>query len=378
MAPQISVIVPALSEGENLALLIPRIAAALGGRSYAILVVDDNSPDVTVEVCARLGQTYPVRLLVRKDPKNGLSGAVLEGMAIASGDYLVVMDADLQHPPECVPALLAPLESNEADFTLGSRYLAGATSEGEWGLFRKLNSWGATFLARPFARNTSDPMSGFFALHRLTYERAQRLTPIGYKIGLELMCKCRVERIVEVPIHFGTRVKGESKLTFAQQLRYLEHLSRLYDFYFPRAAPILKFLIVIACSWSLAAAVAWALRKAGGSLVASTVLAYPAALAVATVFHARHVWTRREFVASTRPWRDFILIAAAEWITCAVVATWAVSRLANGSAVEVFLLSFGGATVVRYVLRKELLQDIRGLRRELRREDLDGDHGHPR
>jgi dolichol-phosphate mannosyltransferase len=377
MAPEISVILPTLNEGENLPLLVPRLAHALAGRSYEVLVVDDDSPDATAEICARLALTYPVRLIIRKSPKNGLSGAVLEGMATAAGEYLVVMDADLQHPPECVPALLAPLERSEADFALGSRYVSGASTEETWGLFRKLNSWGATLLARPFAKNTSDPMSGFFALRRSTYQRARRLTPIGYKIGLELMCKCRVERIAEVPIHFGTRAKGESKLTLRQQFRYLEHLSRLYDFWFPRASPIAKFLSVVACSWSVAAVVAWVLREPGLSPGLSTVAAYPSALAVVAIFHARHVRTQREFLLSTRPWRDFCLIAVAEWMTCAAVVAWTQWRLDHGSSVEVFVLAFGAATVVRYVLRKELLQDIRGLRRELRREDIDGDQPPP-
>ena len=81
-------------------------------------------------------------------------------------------------------------------------------------------------LARPFAGRTLDPMSGFFALTRERYRSAQRLTPLGYKIGLELMCKCRVKRVREIPIHFATRQRGRSKLTLREQLRYVEHLSR--------------------------------------------------------------------------------------------------------------------------------------------------------
>src|SRR2546425_12608873 len=134
MAPRISVILPTLSEAENLPLLIPRIADALRGRSYEILVVDNDSPDATVDVCAELALEYPVRLIVRKDRKNGLSGTVCHGLAMATGDYLVVMDADLQHPPERLPALLAPLETSAADFVLGSRYVAGGSTAERWGL----------------------------------------------------------------------------------------------------------------------------------------------------------------------------------------------------------------------------------------------------
>src|SRR5262249_17926892 len=147
------------------------------------------------------------------------------------GTYLVVMDADLQHPPEKLPDLLAPLENrNGTDFVLGSRNVAGGSTGERWGTFRKINSEVATLLARPFAGRTRDPMSGFFAMRRETLDAAQRLTPLGYKIGLELMCKCRVQHVKEVPIHFAERTRGQSKLSLREQFRYLEHLSRLYDF----------------------------------------------------------------------------------------------------------------------------------------------------
>src|SRR6185436_9268852 len=130
----------------------------------------------------------------------------------------------------------------------------GSTGE-RWGVFRKINSRIATLLARPFAGRTTYPMSGFFALRRTTYERAQRLTPLGYKIALELMCKSRVENVREIPIHFAERTRGQSKLTLKEQFRYLEHLSRLYDFTFPRASPISKFSIATISGWFVALAV---------------------------------------------------------------------------------------------------------------------------
>src|SRR2546423_663312 len=138
-------------------------------------------------------------------------GADLHGMAVARGQLLVVMDADLQHPPEAIPYLLAPLKAQEADFVLGSRYAAGGTTSADWSLPRRINSWAATLLAKPFTGRTRDPMSGFFALSRGTFRQAKRLNPLGYKIALELMCKCRVKRIAEVPIRFGLRAPGGPK-----------------------------------------------------------------------------------------------------------------------------------------------------------------------
>jgi len=367
---EISLIIPALNEAENLPILIPRIAAALAGRSYEILIVDDNSPDATPAVCAELARCYPVRLITRPVPKDGLSGAVLRGMAEATGATLVVMDADLQHPPEKLRELLDPLDSDQADFVLGSRYIAGGSTSGSWNLFRRINSWVATLLARPFAGHTRDPMSGFFALRRQSYQQAQRLTPLGYKIGLELMCKCRVKNVREIPIHFAQRTHGQSKLTFREQVRYAEHLSRLYDFTFPHFSPIAKFLIVTALSWCVGFGVERVLFDTAFSQWQAVSLSYIAAVAVEALFHRRYIRTQREFLISTRPWTEFLLIAMVEWMTCASAALWATERLIRPSTFEVFFLAYGSATVARYVVRKELMQDVRGLRRDLRKEEL--------
>ncbi|HEX8521998.1 MAG TPA: polyprenol monophosphomannose synthase [Tepidisphaeraceae bacterium] len=368
---RVSIIVPALNEAENIPLLVPRVDAAMDGRPYEVIIVDDNSRDATPVVIKELSKTYPVSLLVRPQPKDGLSGAVLEGMAKARGDILVVMDADLQHPPEKLPDLLAPLDRNEADFVVGSRYVKGGSTEGEWGFFRKINSSVATVLARPFAGRTTDPMSGFFALRRESYCAATRLTPLGYKIGLELMCKCRVQRVKEIPIHFGLRQKGESKLTIKQQFKYLEHLSRLYDYTFPRGSPILKFAIATSTGWLVGFA-AYLLFVQSRVLPTSTlepIFAYPFTILTIAVFHLRYVRTQREFILRPHPWRDFWMISLMEWATCAVASLWVTGRVNHLGVLELFLLTFGAATVVRYILRKEFLHDIRGLRREFRYED---------
>ncbi|HEV2296077.1 MAG TPA: polyprenol monophosphomannose synthase [Tepidisphaeraceae bacterium] len=368
--PQVSIIIPTLNEAENLPVLVPRIDQVLrgGGMKYEVIVVDDDSRDDTRAVCARLSEQYPLALIVRQNIKDGLSGAVLQGMAAASGRTLVVMDADLQHPPEKIPELVDALDAG-ADFAIGSRYVPGGSTAQRWSPLRKVNSWAATFLARPFAGRTHDPMSGFFALRRQTYLGATRLTPLGYKIALELMCKARVRDVREVPIHFGMRERGQSKLTLKQQFRYLEHLSRLYDFTFPRASPIVKFLIGTAAGWALAGFV-YGLMLAPLGMVRAAIASYPIAVAVTALFHVRYVRTQREFLVTPHPWRDFWIIALAEWVACAVVAAWWVRRALGPTPLEVLVLSFGAATIVRYMLRKEFLQDVRGLRRELRKDEL--------
>jgi dolichol-phosphate mannosyltransferase len=223
----ISIVVPTYQEAENLGALIDRVAAVREAHDLAIdlLIMDDDSRDGSVELVAARPEKW-VQLIVRT-ARRGLSEAALDGFRRARGDVLVCMDADLSHPPEALPQMLQALETR-ADFVIGSRYVAGG-STADGGLLRWLNSRAATWLARPLT-SVRDPMAGFFALERSTFERGRAFNPVGYKIGLELMIKCRCERVVEVPIHFEHRRFGESKLTIRQQLLYLEHLRRLYAF----------------------------------------------------------------------------------------------------------------------------------------------------
>jgi dolichol-phosphate mannosyltransferase len=367
---EISLVIPTLNEAANLTPLAERIDVALRGRRYEILVVDDNSRDNTSQVCHELSHRFPLRLIVRLQPKDGLSGAVLHGMSQARGQILVVMDADLQHPPEKLPDVVWPLVRGEADFVIGSRYVKGGTIEEGWSAFRALNSWVATALARPFAGKVADPMSGFLALRRSDYLKAKRLTPLGYKIGLELLCKTRAQRVVEVPIHFSRRHAGESKLSLKEQFRYLEHLSRLYDFSFPRLSPMLKFAIVTVVSWGVALAYYAAMRSIGWGVLPSIVTSYGWVIAVTAVFHARYVRTQREFLVHPRPWLDFLIAAAGEWAVCAAVAWYLAARAGVVHSYEVFALSFAAAMLIRYILRKELLLDVRGLRHEVRKDEM--------
>jgi dolichol-phosphate mannosyltransferase len=370
---EVSIVVPALNEAANLPELARRVDAAMTPRAYELLIVDDNSTDNTAAVCAELAAKYPLTLMVRPEPEGGLSGAVLEGFSRSRGQTLVVMDADLQHPPEKLPELITAVESGQAEFAVGSRYVPGGSTAEKWGPARRLNSWIATVLARPFAGKTRDPMSGFFALRRSTFERGRHLTPLGYKIGLELMCKCRVNGVVEVPIHFDSRAQGESKLTIKQQFKYLEHLSRLYDFCYPRLSPIVKFLIATTFGWlaglGLYELLLWQDVQPGPAIS----LAYLANIAATFVFHFRYVRTQRKFLLTHTPWRDFLIVALGEFAACAGSAVYLLSRHWQIYSLELFVLTFGAGLVMRYILRKELMQDIRGLRREMREMEHDPD-----
>ena len=166
------------------------------------------------------------------------------------------------------------------------------------------------------------------------------------------------------------RRHGQSKLTVKQQFRYLEHLSRLYDFTFPRLSPVVKFLIATACGWFVGFALFLVLSRSGMVPMRAATLSYPAAVLTTAAFHLRYVRTQREFLVTRTPWRDFWLIALGEWAACALMATWIANRVREIHALEVFAICYGAATVARYVLRKELMQDIRGLRKELRKEEV--------
>lgn len=222
---RISVIVPTYNEAESLPMLARRLFAALqeAGLEGELVVVDDSSPDGTGDIAEELARTYPMQVLHRP-PKSGLASAVADGMARAAGDILVVMDADLSHPPEVVPRLVAPVAAGEADLAVASRYVRGGGVE-NWPLQRRFASWFANLLARPFVP-MRDATSGFFAL-RPEVVRGVALDPIGFKIGLEVMAKGRYRRYVEVPYTFTDRRYGQSKFGLKEVRHYLRQLTRL-------------------------------------------------------------------------------------------------------------------------------------------------------
>jgi dolichol-phosphate mannosyltransferase len=243
--PDVSVIVPTFCEAENLPVLVPQIVAALASTGWRaeILIVDDDSPDDTVEVCGQLASEYPLRLEVRTGER-GLSSAVIHGMNVAQGAVLLVLDADLSHPPDKIPELIQTLRQPDTDFVIGSRYVVGGDADADWGIYRWLNSRIATLLAWPLT-TAKDPMAGFFAIRRATFEAARNdLDPIGYKIGLELLVKCQCRSVKEVPIHFRDRLHGESKLTWSERVNYLRHLKRLYDSKLGHLSRATQFAIV--------------------------------------------------------------------------------------------------------------------------------------
>ncbi len=222
----VSVIVPTYEEVESLPHLIVGLSPLRERfRNFEVVIVDDDSNDGTEALVLKLGLPW-VRLVIRTKDR-GLSKAVIEGLGLARYDTIVVMDADLSHPPEMVPRMVE--ESLVHEFVVGSRYVEGGRLDLDWSPLRWINSRIATLMARPFTR-IRDPMSGFFAFRRALLARAAPLNPVGYKIGLELMVKCGVRDVVEIPIHFSDRKYGRSKLSLREHVAYVRHLWRLAAF----------------------------------------------------------------------------------------------------------------------------------------------------
>ena len=184
-----------------------------------ILIVDDNSQDDTPNVAAQLAQRFPVKLIVRTEPKDGLSGAVLRGFSEARGEYLIVMDADLQHPPAKLPELLAPLERGEADFVMGSRYVPGG-GVSDWGWLRQFVSRGGSWYSRIVLGLTVRDLTGGFKCFRRPVLEAidlDAVTTNGYAFQIELTYRALRKgfRVVELPITFADRQAGGSKMSRA-------------------------------------------------------------------------------------------------------------------------------------------------------------------
>ncbi len=226
----VTVIVPTFNERDNVAELVARTAAALPGQVAEILFVDDSTDDTAAEVeRVAADASLPVRVIHRTANTGGLGGAVALGIAEAASDVCIVMDGDLQHPPELLPALLDRFGRGDADVVVASRYIGGGDRSGLGTAVRFGVSRAATWLTKAMfpmrlARST-DPMTGFFLVDRSRLDLAG-LKPQGFKILLEILARNEL-RIAEIPMEFGERRHGTSKASLRQGATFIAHLARL-------------------------------------------------------------------------------------------------------------------------------------------------------
>lgn len=227
-----SIVVPTYREAKNIPTLIRRLAEInFGDAQFELIVVDDNSGDGIEALMKDEQARYPWLQFISRRGKKSLSASAVAGFQKAKYSFLVLMDADLSHPPEKIPEMLRALSQNEADFVIGSRYVKGGSADEIWPVTRRLTSRLSAFIARLLvSADIKDPLSGFFALRKTTLHAGYPLKPIGWKIGLELMMRCRCQRIKEIPIHFSQRLHGKSKLNLKVAMDYLLHVQRLMLF----------------------------------------------------------------------------------------------------------------------------------------------------
>jgi dolichol-phosphate mannosyltransferase len=278
-SPELVVVVPTFNERDNIVPLLEKLGHALDGIQWEVVFVDDDSTDGTVGalelVCCSDRRVRSVRRLGRR----GLASAVVEGIQSSFAPFIAVMDADLQHDERLLRPMLETLRKDAADIVVGSRYLAEG-GLGDWSKGRRAISRVATQLSRLVlkGRELTDPMSGFFALKRTTFDAAvRRLSQEGYKILLDIVASSpAAPRIEEVPYVFGLRRHGESKL---DSLVILDYVTLLLDKLIGRWVPV-RFLMFTAVG-SIGVVLHMAVLAAALSLALPFLWAQATAVAVA-------------------------------------------------------------------------------------------------
>ena len=222
-----SLIVPTYNESKNLARLVEILTQLLNNyfqENYELIIVDDDSPDLTWQVGLDLMSSYPQLRVMRRQGEKGLSTAVIRGWQASEGEILGVIDGDLQHPPETLIKMLDEMV-NGADLVVASRHVEGG-GVSDWGFIRRFLSRGAQMLGLLILPNVigrvSDPMSGYFMVRRSAIANCP-MNPLGYKILIEVLGRGNIGSVAEVGYVFQERQEGESKVTWRQYVDYLLH-----------------------------------------------------------------------------------------------------------------------------------------------------------
>lgn len=302
----LTVVVPTYNESGNVAELVRLLGEALEGRSAEILFVDDSHDDTPqqIELVAQTS-ALPVRMIHRDEPVGGLSGAVQAGLAASAATWCVVMDGDLQHPPELVPVLRDTAEREDVDVVVASRYTGDGSSQGLANATRRAVSSVSTTLTRAMfpvrLADCSDPMTGFFVVRREAVDLAN-LRPRGFKILLEILARHRL-RVAEIPFVFGERLAGESKASFSNGLHFLLQLAAL------RFGRMSRFAIIGGFGAVVNVAMVWLMTRLGVQYVAAAVVAAEATIVMNFVLQERFVFRdlRHEGRSTfSRFWRSFL------------------------------------------------------------------------
>ena len=234
---ELAVVLPTYNERANVAAMVARLERALAGIGWEAIFVDDDSGDGTADAIRALAAADRRIRVIQRIGRRGLASAAIEGMCATAAPVVAVMDADHQHDPALLPAMLAAVRSGECDLAVASRFVAGASTDG-WNSPEREK---ASALANALARKVTgvaltDPMSGYFMLPAELLRRdAHRLSGIGFKILLDILATAgRPLRVREFPLAFAARAQGESKL---DRTVLFEFLVGLYDKWLGRVIP---------------------------------------------------------------------------------------------------------------------------------------------
>ncbi|CAI4226846.1 unnamed protein product [Auanema sp. JU1783] len=233
MSFKYSIILPTYNEKENLPICIYLINKYLTDVKYEVVIVDDNSPDGTADIAKNLQREYGEdKIILHQRPgKLGLGTAYAAGLKYATGDFIILMDADLSHHPKFIKEMIALQKENQLDIVTGTRYALGGGVSG-WNFTRKLISKGANFLAQFLLNPGVSDLTGSFRLYRK--EHLSKLIELsvskGYVFQMEMMFRARKAgmKIGEVPITFVDRFFGESKLGSNEIVDYVKGLLYLF------------------------------------------------------------------------------------------------------------------------------------------------------
>lgn len=216
--PKILVVMPMVNEEGNIERIVPAVLEC--GPEFSILVCEDESTDRTAEIAEELAQRYEGRVFVIHGKRQGLGPAYVRGFNWAlERDYQLIfeMDADFSHQPKYLRPMAELAARNDIDMVVGSRRVEGGGVE-NWGLYRRLLSWGGSFYTRLITGlRVKDATAGFVVYNREVLEHIDpsKLSAGGYAFQIET--KYQVQKlgykIVEYPIIFPDREIGDTKLT---------------------------------------------------------------------------------------------------------------------------------------------------------------------
>jgi len=241
--PSVTIIIPTWNEADNISVLYEKISAAMSTYDWKIIVVDDDSEDLSWQLADEIGESDPRVSVIRRIGRKGLTSACIEGFVASDTDYCAVIDADLQHDEGLLPKMLQTfIESPDTDLVVGSRKMADA-SFGQMPKHRVIASEFARKLTKLAIRiPLSDPLSGFFMIKRSSFLAVKKkLFGRGFKILLDICAASEPSlKIAELPYSMRSRHAGESKLKWQVMFEFVAFL--IYQFFGQRFALPPKFI----------------------------------------------------------------------------------------------------------------------------------------